>query len=69
RDRSQSLRADAAPARGRPGAGTGGTIPLAATIATDAIFHAHFSEDRKKTFFHSSSYTANPIGGEYLVDI
>ncbi|TIR80479.1 MAG: aminotransferase class III-fold pyridoxal phosphate-dependent enzyme, partial [Mesorhizobium sp.] len=40
---------------------TGGTIPLAATIATDAIFHAHFSEDRKKTFFHSSSYTANPI--------
>ncbi|AZO66433.1 adenosylmethionine--8-amino-7-oxononanoate transaminase [Mesorhizobium mediterraneum] len=40
---------------------TGGTIPLAATIATDAIFQAHYSEDRKKTFFHSSSYTANPI--------
>ncbi|MER8370304.1 adenosylmethionine--8-amino-7-oxononanoate transaminase [Mesorhizobium sp. M0119] len=40
---------------------TGGTIPLAATLATDAIFQAHYSDDRKKTFFHSSSYTANPI--------
>ncbi|WP_032918215.1 adenosylmethionine--8-amino-7-oxononanoate transaminase [Mesorhizobium erdmanii] len=40
---------------------TGGTIPLAATLATDAIFQAHYSTDRKKTFFHSSSYTANPI--------
>lgn len=40
---------------------TGGVIPMAATLATDAIFQAHYSEDRKKTFFHSSSYTANPI--------
>ncbi|UVC19218.1 adenosylmethionine--8-amino-7-oxononanoate transaminase [Mesorhizobium onobrychidis] len=40
---------------------TGGAIPLAATLATDAIFQAHYSEDRQKTFFHSSSYTANPI--------
>lgn len=40
---------------------TGGAIPLAATLATDAIFRAHFSDDRKNTFFHSSSYTANPI--------
>lgn len=40
---------------------TGGTIPLAATLATDAIFQAHHSVDRTKTFFHSSSYTANPI--------
>ena len=40
---------------------TGGSVPLAATLATDAIFHAHFSQDRTKTFFHSSSYTANPI--------
>ncbi|MUT22898.1 adenosylmethionine--8-amino-7-oxononanoate transaminase [Mesorhizobium japonicum] len=40
---------------------TGGVIPLAATLATDAIFQAHYSTDRKKTFFHSSSYTANPI--------
>jgi len=40
---------------------TGGSVPLAATLATDAIFRAHFSTDRAKTFFHSSSYTANPI--------
>ncbi|RFB74961.1 adenosylmethionine--8-amino-7-oxononanoate transaminase [Methylovirgula sp. 4M-Z18] len=40
---------------------TGGSVPLAATLATDAIFRAHFSQDREKTFFHSSSYTANPI--------
>ncbi|MBZ9772560.1 adenosylmethionine--8-amino-7-oxononanoate transaminase [Mesorhizobium sp. CO1-1-8] len=40
---------------------TGGSLPLAATLATDAIFRAHFSTDRSKTFFHSSSYTANPI--------
>lgn len=40
---------------------TGGSVPLAATLATDAIFRAHFSTDRSRTFFHSSSYTANPI--------
>jgi adenosylmethionine-8-amino-7-oxononanoate aminotransferase len=40
---------------------TGGSVPLAATISTRAIFDAHYSTDRTKTFFHSSSYTANPI--------
>ena len=40
---------------------TGGAIPLAATLATKAIFDAHLSPDRAKMFFHSSSYTANPI--------
>ncbi|RWF98144.1 aminotransferase class III-fold pyridoxal phosphate-dependent enzyme, partial [Mesorhizobium sp.] len=40
---------------------TGGSLPLAATLATDAIFRAHYSSHRSKTFFHSSSYTANPI--------
>ena len=40
---------------------TGGSLPLAATLATDEIFRAHFSSDRTRTFFHSSSYTANPI--------
>lgn len=40
---------------------TGGALPLAATLATAEIFEAHFSHDRRKTFFHSSSYTANPI--------
>ncbi|WP_276119154.1 adenosylmethionine--8-amino-7-oxononanoate transaminase [Pararhizobium qamdonense] len=40
---------------------TGGTLPLAATLCTAEIFQAHLSGDRRKTFFHSSSYTANPI--------
>ncbi|AGK59502.1 adenosylmethionine--8-amino-7-oxononanoate transaminase [Hyphomicrobium denitrificans 1NES1] len=40
---------------------TGGSIPLAATLCTDAIFDAHLSKDRSRTFYHSSSYTANPI--------
>ncbi len=40
---------------------TGGVIPLAATLASEAIFQAHYSTDRSRTFFHSSSYTANPI--------
>jgi len=40
---------------------TGGSLPLAVTIATPAIFEAHYSTDRALQFFHSSSYTANPI--------
>jgi adenosylmethionine-8-amino-7-oxononanoate aminotransferase len=40
---------------------TGGSIPLAATLCSSAIFDAHVSKDRSRTFFHSSSYTANPI--------
>ena len=40
---------------------TGGALPLAVTIASDPIFEAHRSPDRARMFFHSSSYTANPI--------
>jgi adenosylmethionine-8-amino-7-oxononanoate aminotransferase len=40
---------------------TGGALPLAATLCTPEIFNAHLSDDRRRTFFHSSSYTANPI--------
>ena len=40
---------------------TGGFLPLAVTICHSKIFDAHYSPDRRKTFFHSSSYTANPI--------
>lgn len=40
---------------------TGGTLPLAVTLCRADIFDAHYSTDRGKTFFHSSSYTANPI--------
>jgi adenosylmethionine---8-amino-7-oxononanoate aminotransferase len=41
---------------------TGGAVPLAVTLATPAIYEAHYSSDRAQQFFHSSSYTANPIG-------
>ena len=40
---------------------TGGAIPLAVTMASEPIFEAHYSTDRARMFFHSSSYTANPI--------
>ncbi len=40
---------------------TGGVLPLAVTLCRDEIFAAHYAKDRTRTFFHSSSYTANPI--------
>jgi adenosylmethionine-8-amino-7-oxononanoate aminotransferase len=40
---------------------TGGSLPLAVTLCRADIFDAHYSTDRSRTFFHSSSYTANPI--------
>jgi adenosylmethionine-8-amino-7-oxononanoate aminotransferase len=40
---------------------TGGAVPLAVTLASEAIYQAHWSQDRATMFFHSSSYTANPI--------
>lgn len=40
---------------------TGGSMPLAVTMAKEPIFAAHCSTDRARTFFHSSSFTANPI--------
>ncbi|MET4349233.1 adenosylmethionine-8-amino-7-oxononanoate aminotransferase [Bradyrhizobium sp. RT9b] len=40
---------------------TGGALPLAVTLCRADIFDAHYSKDRTRTFFHSSSYTANPV--------
>ncbi|WP_292531070.1 adenosylmethionine--8-amino-7-oxononanoate transaminase [Methylocystis sp.] len=40
---------------------TGGALPLAVTMCRSEIFEAHLSQDRARAFFHSSSYTANPI--------
>ncbi|MDE2619123.1 MAG: adenosylmethionine--8-amino-7-oxononanoate transaminase [Sphingomonadales bacterium] len=40
---------------------TGGAIPLAVTMASEPIYAAHLAPDRARMFFHSSSYTANPI--------
>jgi len=40
---------------------TGGAIPLAVTMASEPVYQAHYGRDRATMFFHSSSYTANPI--------
>ena len=40
---------------------TGGAVPLAVTMASEPIWEAHYSTDRTRTFYHSSSYTANPL--------
>lgn len=40
---------------------TGGAIPLAVTMCRGEIFEAHYAPDRARMFFHSSSFTANPI--------
>jgi len=42
---------------------TGGTLPMAATLATRRVFDAFLGEYSEfKTFFHGHSYTANPLG-------
>ncbi len=40
---------------------TGGYLPLAVTLATEEIYQAFYSPDRSRTFFHSSSFTGNPL--------
>ncbi|MHC5049423.1 MAG: aminotransferase class III-fold pyridoxal phosphate-dependent enzyme, partial [Planctomycetota bacterium] len=41
---------------------TGGVLPFAATVATEAIYRAFLSQDPHRTFFHGHSYTGNPLG-------
>jgi adenosylmethionine---8-amino-7-oxononanoate aminotransferase len=40
---------------------TGGFLPIGVTLATEEIYQAFYSTDRAKTFFHSSSFTGNPL--------
>ena len=40
---------------------TGGTLPLAITACTQAIFDACYSDDVTHAFYHGHYYTANPI--------
>lgn len=40
---------------------TGGNLPLALTLSTKEIYEAFYSKNKADMFFHSSSYTANPI--------
>ncbi|MEM1322923.1 MAG: adenosylmethionine--8-amino-7-oxononanoate transaminase [Bacteroidota bacterium] len=41
---------------------TGGTLPLAITTCTEAIYDAFLSDDNSKAFYHGHSFTANPVG-------
>ena len=41
---------------------TGGTLPLAATVATQKVFEAFWSDDPKKALMHGPSYMANALG-------
>ncbi len=40
---------------------TGGTLPLAATIATGKVFEAFWSDDPKKALMHGPTYMANAL--------
>jgi adenosylmethionine-8-amino-7-oxononanoate aminotransferase len=40
---------------------TGGTMALGVTAATEKIFQAFLSDDKRKTLFHGHSFTANPL--------
>ncbi len=40
---------------------TGGVLPLAATLATDAVYQAFLGPDTRRAFLHGHSFTANPI--------
>ncbi len=40
---------------------TGGTMALGVTACTHQIYEAFLEEDKRKTFFHGHSFTANPL--------
>lgn len=40
---------------------TGGTMALGVTACTHHIYEAFLEEDKRKTFFHGHSFTANPL--------
>jgi len=40
---------------------TGGTMALGVTAASERLFEAFLSDDKRKTLFHGHSFTANPI--------
>jgi len=40
---------------------TGGTLPLAATVATRKVFDAFWSDDPQKALMHGPTYMANPL--------
>ncbi|KJE93388.1 hypothetical protein CAOG_04181 [Capsaspora owczarzaki ATCC 30864] len=47
---------------------TGGLVPLAATLATDAIFNAFRGDAKTDALLHGHSYTAHPVGCRAAVE-
>jgi adenosylmethionine-8-amino-7-oxononanoate aminotransferase len=41
---------------------SGGTFPIAATLASGALFEAFRSRDHSRAFFHGHTFTAHPVG-------
>ncbi len=41
---------------------TGGFLPFAVTVCSEAIYNVFYSDDPLKTLYHGHSYTANPLG-------
>ena len=41
---------------------TGGTLPLAATVATRAVFDAFWADDPEKALMHGPTFMANALG-------
>ncbi|MYF71793.1 MAG: adenosylmethionine--8-amino-7-oxononanoate transaminase [Proteobacteria bacterium] len=41
---------------------TGGTIPLAATVATDAVYETFLSDSPEHALMHGPTYCGNPLG-------
>lgn len=41
---------------------SGGFLPLAATLCSEAVYQAFCSGDPRHTLYHGHSYTANPLG-------
>jgi adenosylmethionine-8-amino-7-oxononanoate aminotransferase len=40
---------------------TAGMLPMGATLASQALFDAFWSDDRRHTLFHGHSFTGNPL--------
>ncbi|GAB3335572.1 adenosylmethionine--8-amino-7-oxononanoate transaminase [Marilutibacter aestuarii] len=40
---------------------TGGSLPLAAVLTTEAVYEGFLDDSREKAFLHSHSYTGNPL--------
>jgi len=41
---------------------TGGFLPLAATVCSEDVYNAFYSDDPLQTLYHGHSYAANPLG-------